>query len=130
MVLRYVIACTVHIVKSCLIYGIILGCPRYASWAGKAQNLLSNPDNMVKHITRSYDGDGLVARAYQYYPKPFYNPVTKTTKTLLYNVYEPPGKKGYGYAEVYMPTIRSRMILAIRKCILKNIVIWAKRIKP
>jgi hypothetical protein len=122
------VARTVHIVKSYLIYGIILGCPVYASWAGDAKYLLSDTDNMVKHITQSYDGDGLVARANQYFPRSFYNPVTKTTKTLLYNVYESPDRKGYGYVPVNANHAESDNSSETKRHI-TNIVAWGKNIR-
>ena len=123
-----VIARNVHIVKSCLIYGLFLGCPVYAARAEDARKLLSNTDNMVNHITRSYDGDGLVARANQYYPKSFYNPVSGITKKLLNNVYESANQRGYGYASVYANHAESKDHSDTKNHI-KAISDWSKTIR-
>jgi hypothetical protein len=113
----------VHIVKCCLLYGLLLGCPRYAANAEKAKILLGNLDEMVKYITRSYDGDGLVARANQYYPQFFYNPIDRTTKKLLNNVYNS------GYVGVDANHAESDEH-SITKSSITEIVSWGKTLKP
>jgi pimeloyl-ACP methyl ester carboxylesterase len=85
----------VHTVKSWLVYGLILGCPAYARNAENASNLVWDVDGMINKVTGSYDGDGLVARANQYYPGSFYNPQENKSTKLLNNVLKV-GNSDYG----------------------------------
>jgi len=66
-----------HIVHSAALIGLLTGSPGYAKQANKAKQMVSDIDGMVNHVTRSYDGDGLVARGNQYYPRTVKDPVGK-----------------------------------------------------
>ncbi|MDR0761082.1 MAG: hypothetical protein LBF74_13405 [Treponema sp.] len=83
----------------------------------------------VNYITRSYDGDGLVARANQFYPKSFYNPVDKTTKKLLNNVYDPDPVTARGYCPVNANHADSDDADET-KIYITAIVVMGKRLKP
>jgi len=74
-----------HIVNCFGIIGLLTGSVTHASNADKARRLMGDINGMVNYITRSYDGDGLVAMANQYYPKSTLDSTGKT-KPLLTNV--------------------------------------------
>jgi hypothetical protein len=74
-----------HIVNSIAIIGLITGSPAYASKANKAKQMVGNIDAMITYVTRSSDGDGLIARGNQYYPRVIKDPAGNEIK-LLTNV--------------------------------------------
>ena len=59
-----------------------MGSIEHANNARKAKELVKNPQKMINDITRSYDGDGLVAKANQYYPTMVVDPTGKKTELL------------------------------------------------
>jgi len=74
-----------HIAHSAALIGLLTGSPSHAAKAKKAKQLVGDIDGMVNYLTRSYDGDGVIAKSNQYYPRTIKDPAGKVT-TLLTNV--------------------------------------------
>jgi len=75
-----------HIIKSCLVIGLISGSPIYAKDAEKAQNLMRNFNSELNNMKGSKQNDGFIALESQYIPPS----ALKEGKVL-----SDPGGKGY-----------------------------------
>lgn len=88
----------IHVAKCCGLIGFLTNSYTYAQDCKKASKWLDNIDGELNELKGSSENDGLVAVESQYYPKTFYNPVTKRTEEVHSKVL---GKTQEGIKRVY-----------------------------
>jgi hypothetical protein len=86
----------IHIAKCIGVVGLLTGSVKFAADCDDAAKWLDDVDGQICDLLGSDDNDGLVAKESQYYPKTFYNPLTKKTENVHTKVL---GDEENGYIE-------------------------------